>query len=184
MPCLGHLIYCILLWQLKLTKTQCNHISTSESLLLTWTSLVVQWQRTRLPVQEMQVPSLGQEDALEKEMETHSSILAWEIPWAEEPGSLQSLGSQKSQTWQSNKTITTTLLIYYEPLDQSLLVWMLSMEAISFVLTAQLSSSSTLKFQVKFWHSEVQCLHFFSRLIAENWLIKLKICTDSNLLFF
>lgn len=61
---------------------------------------------------------------------------------------------------------------------------MLFMEAISFVLTAQLSSSSTLKFQVKFWHSEVQCLHFFSRLIAENWLIKLKICTDSNLLFF
>ena len=59
------------------------------------------------------------------------------------------------------------------------------MEAISFVLTAQPSSLSTLKFPVKFWHSEVQGLHFFSRLlIAENWLIKLKICTDSNLLFF
>lgn len=62
---------------------------------------------------------------------------------------------------------------------------MWSMEAISFGLTAQLSSLSTVKFQVKFWHSEVQCLHLFSRiLIAENWFIKLKICTDNNLLFF
>ena len=40
----------------------------------------------------------GWEDPLEKEMATHSSILAWEIPWAEEPGRLQSIGSQKSQT--------------------------------------------------------------------------------------
>ena len=48
--------------------------------------------------QEMWVPSLGQEDALEKEMATHSSILAWRIPWTEEPGGLQSTGSQKSQT--------------------------------------------------------------------------------------
>ena len=45
--------------------------------------------------QEMQVPSLGQEDPLEKEMATHSSILAWEIPWTEEPGGLQSTGSQR-----------------------------------------------------------------------------------------
>ena len=42
----------------------------------------------------MQVRSLGQEDPLEKEMATHSSVLAWEIPWPEEPGGLQSLGSQ------------------------------------------------------------------------------------------
>ena len=45
--------------------------------------------------QEMQVQSLGQEDPLEKEMATHSSILAWEIPWAEGPGWLQSMGSQR-----------------------------------------------------------------------------------------
>ena len=53
-------------------------------------------------MQEMQVQSLGQEDPLEKEMETHSRILAWEIPWTEEPGRLQSMGSQKSQTQLSN----------------------------------------------------------------------------------
>ena len=52
-----------------------------------------------LPVmQETQVQSLGQEDPLEKEMATHSSILAWEIPWTEEPGGLQSMGWQKSWT--------------------------------------------------------------------------------------
>ena len=48
-----------------------------------------------LPVlQEMQVQSLGREDPLEKEIATHSSILASEIPWTEEPGGLQSVGSQ------------------------------------------------------------------------------------------
>ena len=45
---------------------------------------MVQWKRIRLPRQEIQVPSLSQEDPLEKEMATHSSILAWEIPWIEE----------------------------------------------------------------------------------------------------
>ena len=49
-------------------------------------------------MQEMPVGSLGQEDPLEKEMATNSSILAWEIPWREEPGGLQYMGSQKGQT--------------------------------------------------------------------------------------
>ena len=43
-------------------------------------------------MQEMRVPSLGWEDPLEKEMATYSSILAWKIPWTEEPGGLQSMG--------------------------------------------------------------------------------------------
>ena len=46
-------------------------------------------------MQEIEVQSLGWEDPLEKEMATHSSILAWEIPWTEEPGRLQSMGSQE-----------------------------------------------------------------------------------------
>ena len=46
-------------------------------------------------MQETQVQFLGQEDPLEKEMATHSSILAWEIPWTEEPGALQSMGLQR-----------------------------------------------------------------------------------------
>ena len=46
-------------------------------------------------MQETQIQSLGQEDPLEKEMATHFSILAWEIPWREEPGGLQSMGLQR-----------------------------------------------------------------------------------------
>ena len=46
-------------------------------------------------MQEMQVQSLGQEDPLQEEMATHSSILIWEILWTKEPGGLQSLGSQR-----------------------------------------------------------------------------------------
>ena len=55
-----------------------------------------------LPMQDTWVQFLGQEDALEKKMATHSSILAWEIPWTEEPGGLQSMGSQKRCTQLSN----------------------------------------------------------------------------------
>ena len=49
-------------------------------------------------VQEMQVQSLGQEDLLGKEMAAHSNILAWEIPWTEQPGGLQYMRLQESQT--------------------------------------------------------------------------------------
>ena len=49
-------------------------------------------------MQEIRVPSLGWEDPLEEEMVTYSTILAWEIPWTEEAGGLQFMGSRKSQT--------------------------------------------------------------------------------------
>ena len=52
--------------------------------------------------QEMQVWSLGLEDALEKEVVTHSNILAWKIPWTEEPGGLLSVGSQ----WVGHNIVT------------------------------------------------------------------------------
>ena len=48
-----------------------------------------------LPIQETQIPSLGSEDPLEKGMAMHSSILAWRIPWTEEPNGLQSMGLQR-----------------------------------------------------------------------------------------
>ena len=60
-------------------------------------SLVVQLVKNLPAMQETQDRSLGQEDLLEKEMVTHSSILAWRIPWMEKPGRLQPTGSQ-SQT--------------------------------------------------------------------------------------
>ena len=58
--------------------------------------------KNRLPMQKTWVRSLGGEDPLEKEMATCSSTLSWETPWTEEPGGLQSMESQKSQTRLSN----------------------------------------------------------------------------------
>ena len=58
-------------------------------------SLVAQMVKNLMPMQGIWVQSLGQEGPLEKEMRTHSSILAWEIPWTEEPGRLPSMGLQR-----------------------------------------------------------------------------------------
>ena len=61
-------------------------------------SLVAQLVKNLPAVQETRVWFQGLEDPLEKEMATHSSILAWRIPWIEEPGGLQSMGLQESDT--------------------------------------------------------------------------------------
>ena len=59
------------------------------------TSLVAQMVKRLPAMRETWVQSLGQEDPLEKEMATHSSTLAWKIPWMDKPGRLQSMGSQR-----------------------------------------------------------------------------------------
>ena len=78
--------------------------SISFRIRLTWefesrncylTSLVAQRLKSLLAMWETRVRSLGWEEPREKEMATHSSILAWKIPWMEEPGRLQSMGSQR-----------------------------------------------------------------------------------------
>ena len=61
-------------------------------------------------MQETWVQSLGFEDLLEKEMATHSSILVWEIPWTEEPGRLQSMGSQSDRTEQLTFSLSLSSL--------------------------------------------------------------------------
>ena len=71
----------------------CNHF-----IELYRTSLVAQMVKCLPTMWETWVQSLGGEDLLEKEMATHSRILARKIPWTEEPGELQSMGSQKSRT--------------------------------------------------------------------------------------
>ena len=67
--------------------------------------LVAQLVKNLPAMQETQVQPLGGEDPLEREMATHSSILTWKLPWTEEPGGLQSTGSQ-SQTRLSTKPTT------------------------------------------------------------------------------
>ena len=72
-----------------------NRVRNREIIDAEQASPVAQMVKNLSAVQEIWVPSLGWEDLLEKEMATHSSILAWEIPGAEEPGEPQSLGSQR-----------------------------------------------------------------------------------------
>ena len=67
------------------------------------TSLVAQTVKHLPTMLETWVQSLGQEDILEKEMATHSNILAWQIPWTEEPGGIQSMGLQRVRhDWANN----------------------------------------------------------------------------------
>ena len=71
--------------------------------VLLWASLVAQMVKNQPEMQEIQVQSLDWGDPLEKQMATHSSILAWRIPWTEEPGGLQVMGSQRvRQDWVTN----------------------------------------------------------------------------------
>ena len=63
---------------------------------MNWASLVAQTVKNLPARQETQVPSLGREDPLEKEMATHFRILAWEIPWTGKPGGLQSVDHKES----------------------------------------------------------------------------------------
>ncbi|MES9130246.1 hypothetical protein ABEQ10_11990, partial [Cutibacterium acnes] len=72
-----------------------NHFIRLTFTVFSGVSLVAQRVKNPPAMQETWVQSLGWEDPLEKEMATHSSILAWRIPWTEEPGGLQSMGSQR-----------------------------------------------------------------------------------------
>ena len=77
-------------------ESACNAGDTVDVGLIPGLASLVAQRLKRLPaMRETRVQSLGQEDPLEKEMATHSSILAWRIPWMEEPGRLQSMGSQR-----------------------------------------------------------------------------------------
>ena len=66
--------------------------------IVLWASLEAQLVKNLPAVQETGVQSLGCEGPLEKKMATNSSILAWKVPWKDEPGKLQSMGSQESDT--------------------------------------------------------------------------------------
>ena len=82
-------------WAPKSPQMVTAAMKLKDTYSLEWGSLVAQ-RLKRLPaMQETWVRSLGREDPLEKEMATHSSILAWRISWMEEPGGLQSTGSQR-----------------------------------------------------------------------------------------
>ena len=89
-----------------------------------WASHVAQWQRTHLPMQETWVRSLCWEDPLKEEMANHSSILAWEIPWTEEPCGLQWGHKRVRHDWATKpppppKSIDSLMASHW-PVDTSL----------------------------------------------------------------
>ena len=88
-----------------------NQIFCSDrNFLYLYYSLVAQRLKRLRPVQETWVWSLGREDPLEKEMVTQSSILAWRIPWTEEPGRVQSMGSQRvGHDWATSLSLSRDL---------------------------------------------------------------------------
>ena len=75
-----------------------KNLEVANPFLIRWASLVAQMVKNLPAVRVPWVQSLGQEDPLEKEMAIHSSILAWRIPWTEEPGGLQWRGQKESDT--------------------------------------------------------------------------------------
>ena len=84
------------------SRTRLKQLSMAGHIVDLQAFLVAQWFKKKSACQcrrhkETRVQSMGQEDPLEEDMATHSRILAWEIPWTEEPGGLQSMMSQKSQ---------------------------------------------------------------------------------------
>ena len=86
-------------------------------------SLVAQMVKRMSAMQETWVRSLGWEDTLEKEMATHSSTLAWKIPWTEEPGRLQSMGSQRvGHGWATSLSLLIDILASRETGKRDVLV--------------------------------------------------------------
>ena len=84
-----------------------ENMIASSVFTLTWSSLVTQMVKNLPAVQESRIRSPDWDDSLEKEIAIHSSILAWKISWTEEPGRLQSMGSQRGgHDWATNTTLT------------------------------------------------------------------------------
>ena len=104
----GSLIALIIL-TLLLCKENCTYgrIHSFIQWLLIGASLVAQRVKRLPAMRETWVWSLGQEDPLEKEVATHSSTLAWKIPWTEKPGRLQSMGSQRvGHDWMTSLSLS------------------------------------------------------------------------------
>ena len=85
-------------WQALASWREIKTLTRIATPLCSWFTLVAEIVKNLPAMRETWVRSLGWEDPLEKGMATHSSILAWRIPWIEEPGGLQSMGSQELDT--------------------------------------------------------------------------------------
>ena len=123
---------------------------------------MAQWERTHLPMQEMQkmwVWSLDCEDPLEEEMATHSSIFAWEIPWTEEPGRLQSMGSQRDWVTEHEEFVW----FVFSPLQEGFDLQVASAFIDNYPpdhITSSLAINEWLNFSI--WTKKTNCLCIFN----------------------
>ena len=118
-------------------------------------------QGKNLPaLQETWVWSLGREDPLEKIMATHSSILAWRIPWTEEPGDLQSVALQRVRHHWAANTFTSFLLLYYSAVEK-----------------AMVPHSSTLAWRIPWMEEPSRLQSMGSRRVRQDWATSLSLFT-------
>ena len=104
----------ILLWYSHFLQWSGIYLIISPRYVSIWASLVAQRVKRLHAMRETRVWSLCREDPLEKEMAIHSSILAWKIPWTEEPGRLQSMGSQRvSHDWATSLSLSCSCIHMY-----------------------------------------------------------------------
>ena len=122
------------------TTSKCILFSTH--LRFVWVSLVAQMIKIPPAIQETCVWSLGLEDPLQKEMATHSSILAWGIPWTEEPGRLQSM---RSQSWTQLSDLIHSFALYSVCASSLLesIVWWIRDRKYIFILNVQETYTDT-----------------------------------------
>ena len=144
---------------LQLWMQRANHIFKFWAIIyIIWASLVAQRLRYLPAMWETRVRSLGQEDPLEKEMATHSSIFAWRIPWMEEPGGLQSTGSQRvGHDWAESFITDMNILI-----NISWFMW--THISLGFYLCVKLKTFQIFLFHICSWEVHHQSIsHFLLR---------------------
>ena len=130
-------------------------------------------------MQEMWVQSLGSGRSPWKEMANHSSVLAWEMPWTEEPGGLQPIGLQKSQVWLSDKNNKTLLIFFllssYKQLQLLKPVNVLHKMFHSLLLSKGYNHKEVKVVVRKYFHKVYeQCVSVYCYLVNLMWPSKLK----------
>ena len=151
----------ILLHHYILTK-----LENREVIFVTKTSLVAQTVKHLPKMREIRIQSLGQKDPLEKEMATHSSTLAWKIPRTEEPGGLQTMGSQRvGHDWVTSFSLFSLSLLLKDTEIQS--------KSSDVFLVCIF-----MKFSVAFKILQPHCFFFFYYFI-QSWILDCSLCEDT-----
>ena len=171
---------------LQLWMQRANHIFKFWAIIyIIRASLVAQRLRHLPAMWETRLRSLGQEDPLEKEMATHSSIFAWRIPWMEEPGGLQFTGSQRAgHDWTESFITDMNILI-----NISWFMW--THISLGFYLCVKLKKFQIFLFHICSWEVHHQSISHFSFMLSnffsgffQKCLLSLFFCNFTTILLW